>query len=645
MNNTKEFLADLNTEQLEAATTLDGNVLIIAGAGSGKTKTLISRTANLLDEGINPEEILLLTFTKKAAQEMKSRICDFPHITNGDKIVATTFHSFCCDTLRHFARLVGFSNDFQIMSEGDSKDAINIQADIIRKNYKDKNIKIENFPSNSLILSVYSKSVSDLITLDKAIQMNERIDPAFSSDVKTIITNYNRYKKEKQMMDFEDLLLFMYRLLTNNENIRSKLDASYKYIMCDEYQDTNVIQEELLKLLSRDIKNLCVVGDDNQSIYKFRGAHIENILTFEERYDNVRKIILNKNYRSTKEILAFANSVMSYAIEGQKKELVGFTSGEVVKLTEYFNQRKEAKAVVEKIKEQLSTGLDPKEIAIIARNGNITTFVEQELQKNNIPFKKFGGISFFERAIIRDILSYVRALLNPEDELAVLRILTLYPKIGTQSAIKINEDIKKIGLDALGTINNEWIQKLYNVFNQAASLEPYAQIHLFASHYQELNEYILSQSKSSDQKRDEKQNKLFSDMELIPSLEEMAKDYKSVSEMLEDFYLNAPAKNDKDTDYINITTVHSAKGLEYDTVYLIDPIQGIFPHYGDYDSEDIKEDLRVMYVAITRPKNHLYISYPSTAFFNGNMTAADLSIFLQHDSVLKECQFEAKLNY
>lgn len=638
MNRTKEFLADLNTEQLEAATTLDGNVLIIAGAGSGKTKTLISRTANLLDEGVNPEEILLLTFTKKAAQEMKSRICDFPHIINGNKIVATTFHSFCCDTLRRFARLVGFSNDFQIMSEGDSKDAIKIQADKIRDNYKKNNIEIKNFPSNSLILSVYSKMSSNMISFDDAVKDFGKLDSSFYEDVRIIITKYKRYKKDKQMMDFDDLLSFTYKLLTENENIRLRLDTQYKYIMCDEYQDTNIIQEELLKLLSKDVKNLCVVGDDNQSIYKFRGAHIENILTFEERYENVKKIILNKNYRSTNQILDFANSVIGFAIEGQKKNLTGFKEGEKVLLLRHYNQREEAKYVVSSIKKQLDAGLDPKEIAVMARNGNVTIFVEQELQKSNIAFKKFGGISFFERAIIRDILSYVRALVNPNDELAIIRMLTLYPKVGPKAAIKISEKIDKLGLvEALRATDNKWLQKLGNIFDEAKYLSPGKQIPLFAKHYQDLKEEVLLSTKKSEQKYDEDYKKLMTDIDLIPPLIDMAMYYVSAKEMLEDFYLNAPAKDKKEDSYINVTTIHSAKGLEYDTVYLIDPIQGIFPHNDDETDDDTKEDLRVMYVAITRPKNHLYINYPNTAFVNGKSLPISLSMFLQHEQVLDKC--------
>lgn len=645
----KEFLNDLNKEQYEAATTLDGYLLVIAGAGTGKTKTLVSRVANLLSEGIDPENVLLLTFTKKAAKEMQDRVCAFPSIDNGEKIAAQTFHSFCSDVLRRYASFVGLSNDFELVNAEYAEDMIGMFAEEVRRKYKEAGQKAQGFPSNGRILEISGKAVSYLLPEETICYNDEEsaVDPAYVEDVLEILKKYKEYKKSHSMLDFDDLLLYTYKLLTENENIRAKLDRKYKYIMCDEYQDTNLIQDKLLDLLSRDYPNLCVVGDDNQSIYKFRGARIENILTFCERHGNCPEIKLIQNYRSTQEILDYANAVMSHAQEGIPKRLVGFSSGEPVQVCLAQNDFDLARWIVDDIYNKIQDGIDPQDICVMGRHGETTQIVETQLQRAQIPFQKFGGKSFFAQAVIRDMLAFLRAGAYIADEISWFRVLNLIPGVGEKKARNIYAKIAELGPEYLASEEMQtdkaavWFSYLHEYLTEVTSEPPVDQIAFVADFYQQMRETSIDGMKTTENKRNEQYDRLYRNMQTIETLKYLAIEYSSVRDMLEDFALNVPAQNDSESK-VNVTTIHSAKGLEYDTVYLVNPVEGVFPRK-QYDCDDQREDLRCMYVALTRAKQHLYICIAEDVVLYGRHIEAYLSEFLAYRDVLAMCDYPSYL--
>ena len=638
----KDFLKDLNNEQREAAETIYGYLLVIAGAGTGKTRCLISRVANIISKGIDPKNILLLTFTKKAAEEMKTRVCSFPSIENGGDVTASTFHSFCAEILRIYSKAVGFENNFTILDADDAVDAIGLFSKEIREKYK--NNKVVKFPSDTKIQELHSKWISNMQTLEEVCYLDMGLDPNYRDDVINILHEYNKYKKEHQMMDFEDLLYYTYQLLSKNEPIRKKLDQNYQYIMCDEYQDTNIIQDVLLDLLSKDYPNLCVVGDDFQSLYSWRGAHIENILTFAKRHQNCKTIKLIKNYRSTQEILDFANALVSHAKEGIKKDLIGFTNGKKVKFRIYEDDKALCDEIGWEIQRRILAGENPNEICIMGRNGRSTFFMESELQKRHIPYQKFGGPSFFSIAVIRDILAFLRAGDSVEDEIAWVRVLNLLPGIANKTARQIYSHIADEGISYLMSCTEKYsvhLLELYDVLGKIMGLRPTEQIEHIKEYYEKIRHKVISSKKTTENKKEEEKDKLERGLSNIDVLLSLANDYISVREMLDDFALNVPAKEEKEKS-VNVTTVHSAKGLEYNIVYLINPIEGIFPK-DSFDSAEEREDLRCMYVAVTRPKKELHICLAQYIQLYGRYIDAVPSHFYNYEDVLEKADHPREL--
>ena len=391
------YLDKLNKEQREAATTIYGNLLILAGAGSGKTYTLVSRIAYMIDSGINPENILLLTFTNKAAEEMKKRIIRDIGET-GEKTTALTFHSFCANLLRKYSSLVKIDNNFTVLDSPDSQDAISIAKEEYFEENKIKKTP-EDFPSKKNIAAIYSYAINSCSPISDVIDLFNFT--VFKSEIIDILNKYEQYKQEHNLMDYDDLLFNTYQVLNNNEEIREHLDRKYEFISCDEYQDTNILQDKILELLSRNCQNLAVVGDDNQSIYKFRCAEIKNILNFHRRYRGCKVVVLNQNYRSSQEILDFANSIMTHATEGINKNLQGQFNGEKPEWVIPYDNREEDTFIVKKILEYKRKGIPLNEIAVLIRNARQSFHLEVLLNNYGIPFKKFGGIKFLEKEVIK----------------------------------------------------------------------------------------------------------------------------------------------------------------------------------------------------------------------------------------------------
>lgn len=637
------YLDDLNKAQRAAATHINGYYLILAGAGTGKTKTLVSRVAYMLDNGVNGNNILLLTFTNKAAQEMKDRVCKLVGHALGNNVTATTFHSFCARFLREYARFVGYSNDFTILSESDAKVIMTSCRNKVKDRLRFENRDVKIFPTASVMMCIYSDAVNSMKSLNDVLNAYsyeyEGIDEFYDECIE-VINAYQFAKESKNRMDFDDLLKCTYDVLNNHDEISRAYNHRFQYVMCDEYQDTNVIQDKILDLLTQYSRNLAVVGDDNQSIYKFRGAVIENILTFAMRHVGCQRITLRENYRSSQEILDLSNAVMLNAKEGIPKMLHGQFHGDKPTFKMYNDDREEAVDVVAKLKEYHEQGIPYANMAVIMRNSRQSSMIEQQLMKNNIVFHKFGGIKFFDRDIVQTSLAFIKVLLHPDDDIAWSRVLQLIVGVGAKTAENIAEEIRLSDYDVLiskqyaGRCFGSDLHELYDILMLVKGKPVYEQLSFIINDfYPNAKARMIEYGRKSDDTREQQYEKLRKDLQDAPMLLEMAEGYVSSQDFLDDIVLNNNL--DKDSDCLNLTTIHSAKGLEYDVVFLINPIQGEFPKTCE-DCPDDREDLRCLYVALTRAKYHLHVCMPMYKLdAKCGVVMCDLSHHLEPQNVMK----------
>ena len=618
-----DYEKELNPRQLEAVKKKDGPILVIAGAGSGKTKTLTYRAARLIEDGVNPKNILLLTFTKKAAKEMLSRaalILD----SRCEQITGGTFHSFANIILRKYSPLLELQNNFTITDRTDSEDIINhIRSNIINKQEK-------RFPKKGTILDIYSKAVNKNIPSDEIISAEYNNFSHCTEKINEIIRLYNEYKHKNSILDYDDLLLYLRTLLESNPEVRKKLSNEYKYIMVDEYQDTNTIQAQIIKLLAAEHNNVMAVGDDSQSIYSFRGANFKNILEFPNIFENTEIIKLEQNYRSSQNILALANEILLKAKEKYDKNLFSeIISPEKPALISAEDMQTEAKFIAQRVLELSEEENIPlNDICVLARNSRMTYNLEIELSKMNIPFKKFGGMKFIEAAHVKDIIAHLRVILNPTDVISYTRILLLLDGIGNQTANKLlpvlttDDNIKD---KKLPVKNPEAIIKLTELINinQQNLFNPSKVVENVIKYY----EPILKDKYDDYPKREK-------DLEHFMALSEK---YSSLEDFLSDLALEPPDTSISDIEegaykdeFLTLSTIHSAKGLEYKAVFIIGAVDGRFPSLYSFNSpEDLDEELRLMYVAITRAKTHLAITYPIDMFdYSTNMVLSKPSRFL-----------------
>ena len=646
---TGTYLNELNREQLEAATSIHGPLLILAGAGTGKTKTLVARTCHILDEGVDPTNILLVTFTNKAAGEMKKRICNAVGDQKGNKITACTFHSFCAQFLRLNAQLLGYNTStFTILSDDDAKEIVSMLTNAKKKELQKNGRYVKNFPTAGVIMNINSQSINDMISIRNAIECEEKTE-GFHEETKEIIEQYIEYKKQRNMMDYDDLLLNTVLVLKNFDQVRKICSEKYQYIMCDEYQDTNRIQDALLELLASEHGNLAVVGDDNQSIYRFRGARIENILTFAERWKDCKVVVLVENYRSSEEILDFCNEVMSHALEGIKKNLHGQFHGELPSMELYGNRTEEAESVVETLTRHHEEGIAYKDMAVMVRNSGISAVVESVLQREGIAFAKFGGQKFFSKEIVRNLFAFLRAAVSDKDEIAWFMVAKIYPLIGEERAKQYSAEVTSEGIDALIDMKY-WrfkhfssMQELHDTILKLRSKNLNEQLKfLIDGYYEDLMKRYLAASRMQDDTKQEKLEKMWSDLFEVQVLFDLAEGYQSTREFLDDMALSF-ANPEKNGDLLNITTIHSAKGLEYDVVYLLDPVQWSFPRTDEGDDED-PEELRCLYVALTRAKKYLHICVSKYGVQYGKPIQNQLSHHLAYDEVIKKsrCDYGIK---
>jgi DNA helicase-2/ATP-dependent DNA helicase PcrA len=603
------YKTELNKSQYEAVISTEGPVLVIAGAGTGKTRTLVYRVARLVEKGINPENILLLTFTRKSAKEMIKRasvVLD----SRCDGVSGGTFHSFANLILRKYSNLLGLKNSFTILDTSDAQDIV----DLVRGRFPE--IKEKRFPRKSTICDIYSKSINKSSTADEIIATEYPHFINCVDTIKLICKQYCEYKRENSLLDYDDLLIYLKLLLESNEELRNQLSDKYKYILIDEYQDTNSIQADITRLLACKHNNVMAVGDDAQSIYSFRGANFQNIMDFPNIFEGTKIIKLEENYRSTQEILNFSNEIISHAVKKYEKSL--FSCGKTGVLPAIIcsaDQQTEAEFVAQRILELSEEGIPLNEIAILARSARSTYKIEIELNKKGLPFKKFGGYKFVETAHIKDIIAHLRVLMNPEDIISWNRILLLLSGIGSTTSNKLisvlskgqNTEIEKIRLKAT---SKEALTKLLEVIDEIMSskMTIFDTVEKIIAYYQPL----LAEKYDDFNKREK-------DLENFLSL---VQGYSALEDFLSDIALEPPENSVVGVEggavydeYLTLSTIHSAKGLEWKAVFITGAVDGKFPSVYSYNAvDDLEEERRLMYVAATRAKNELYVTYPIDMF-------------------------------
>jgi DNA helicase-2/ATP-dependent DNA helicase PcrA len=609
------YAEELNPQQLEAATTLDGPILVVAGAGSGKTRTLVYRVARLVESGVPPGAILLLTFTRKAAAEMLRRAGG---LVGGScaQVAGGTFHSFAHLTLRRHGEAVGLSSGFTILDRSDSEDVINLlrsEAGLDRKERR--------FPRKQALATIYSMAVNcqstvvDLVT-EEYPHLFEQLDA-----IVALQARYVEFKARRQLVDYDDLLVKLRDALAEPA-LAARLGRQYRYVMVDEYQDTNALQADIVRRLASTHDNVMVVGDDAQSIYAFRGADVRNIMEFPGLFPGTRVITLDQNYRSTQPILDLANAVINRAPEKYTKNLFTMRGqGERPALVQARDEPEQSHFIAQRILELREEGVPLSEIAVLFRSSFHAFDLEIALSRRNIPFVKRGGFRFVESAHVKDVLAHLRVVANSEDAVSWHRILLLIEGIGPKSSQDLLARIAGVPRpwEALAAAPGRGktacdVQRLAHLLTEvAAAATPGEQLGRILTYYGP----VLRRLHPADYPKRER------DLEQFAAIAER---YRSTTSLLADMALEPPtdsvagvlAGDGEDEGMVTLSTVHSAKGLEWHTVFVLWAADGRFPSmYGVQDDADIEEERRLMYVAVTRAKDRLYLTYPIEIYDRG----------------------------
>ena len=603
----------LNASQYEAITATEGPLLVIAGAGSGKTRTLTYRVARLVEAGVSPSGILLLTFTRKAAQQMLERATELLDSRCG-KVAGGTFHSFGNSILRKYAPHMGLAPGFAIMDRADAEAAISILRKEIHAGPKHR-----SFPRKHTLANIFSRAVNKMTTIEDVVYDDYAHLSSDMEAIALIFQAYQNHKREHQLLDFDDLLVYLQQLLKGHPDIRERIASSYRYIMVDEYQDTNKIQAEILYLLTGVHQNIMVVGDDSQSIYAFRGANFRNIMEFPKMFPGTRIITLEENYRSVQPILNLTNVIIDQAMEKYSKTL--FTrreGGSTPVLISARDENSQSLFVVHKIQELIDQGVALNQIAVLFRAGFHSFDLEIELNREQMPFIKVGGFRFVESAHIKDVLAHLRVIANPHDRISWYRILLLINKIGPTTAQKVFEAIRNEGSGYTGLLTVNSTGGALKGLKRLKEL--YAQIDSFPMSVVKMGEAVVKHYLPILKERHDDHPKREKDLEQLLAIMER---YDNLGNFLTDMALEPPNTSVGDTlaaesaakDRLVLSTVHSAKGLEWHTVFIIWALDGRFPSAQSiYKEEDLEEELRLMYVAATRARENLYFTYPGQVY-------------------------------
>lgn len=607
-----DYKKELNAEQLEVVLRGDGPCLVLAGAGSGKTRTIVYRVAYLLERGIAPDQILLVTFTNKAAKEMLFRIerllGQFPKGLWGG-----TFHHVANLLLRHHARALGFEPNFTILDDEDSRSLITV---IIKDLAIDP--KKQRFPSAAVVQDLLSLAQNTETKLSDVVEERRPEFVRVLGSLEAIQREYETRKKRSNLMDFDDLLVRLLELLRDHESVRQRLSTQFQYILVDEYQDTNRLQASIVRLLSERHGNLLVVGDDAQSIYSFRGADIGNILDFPKRFPKCRTFTLMTNYRSTQPILDLANDVITHNVEQYPKRLVHIREGTVrPAIVPAASPKQEAEFIAQMILQLRDEGTSLRNVAVLFRAAHQSQTLEFELTKRDIPYEYRGGVRFFERAHIKDVLAHLKALDNPADEVAWLRILTLQVGIGSQTAAGIFAQVRgtaglpqtlvslTVNIPKRAEIGWERLRRTFQKLTQKECMgDPSRLIMSIAEG--DYRDYLMNQFPNADER-----------LQDLEQLALFAKQYKDLSTFLaevslqEAFAVQGGSPAEADDEAIVLSTIHQAKGLEWDVVFVLHLIEPGFPNARALNEDGgLEEERRLFYVAITRAMTRLFLCYP-----------------------------------
>jgi DNA helicase-2/ATP-dependent DNA helicase PcrA len=617
-----DYAKELNAQQHAAVTAPPGPALVIAGAGSGKTRTLIYRVAFLLEQGIPPERILLLTFTNKAAREMMRRVADLLG-TEMSTLWGGTFHSIGNRVLRRHARLLGYGADFSIMDREDAKDLLQACVDEMQID-----VKATRFPKAEVLGDIFSLASNKEKTIPEIL--GEQF-PYFSELAEQITEAQAKYvarKKSTNAMDFDDLLLLWVKLLKDHEEVREDYQRRFQFVLVDEYQDTNKIQGELIDLLVARHKNIMAVGDDSQSIYSWRGAHFQNIVNFPERYVNAKLYRIETNYRSTPEILELANAAIAANANQFEKHLTSARkSGSKPVLVMCDSGDQQAAFIAQRMLELRDDGTPLNNMAVLYRSHFHALELQMELTRRNIPFSITSGIRFFEQAHVKDVAAYLKLVTNPRDELSFKRIVRLLPGIGGKTADKLwvcfNSNIDA----ALAEGANPLAKALQKCTGSAPKKSAVAWAQLMATVAQlESPDVRTSASRviqlvleaGYEEYLKERYPNYQDRREDLDRLAAFAQRFQTVDDFLTQLALQTSVEEaeetearENDDEMVRLSTIHQSKGLEFDVVFIIMLCDGLFPSSRSTESlEGEEEERRLFYVAITRARNELYLSYP-----------------------------------
>jgi len=605
------WLDELNPQQREAVTHGDGPLLVVAGAGTGKTKTLAYRVAYLIAQGMDPSRILLLTFTRRASQEMLRRAAAVTargaHATG--RVWGGTFHAIANRLLRTYHKAAGLRQDFTVMDQGDAEDLLNLIRHDLGLHKMEK-----RFPRKRTCLSIYSRCVNASEDLEAVLQSEYPWCQEWKDELRELFKLYVTRKQERNVLDYDDLLLYWVHLLSD-PNVASELSGRFDYLLIDEYQDTNKLQAAILGGMCTEHDNIMVVGDDAQSIYRFRGATVRNMLDFPKQFAGTTVLTLEQNYRSVTPILDTANLLIAEATERYTKDLWSErASQQQPKLVTCKDEAQQDEFVIERVLQHYEEGIPLRRQAVLFRTSYLSTSLELELTRHNIPYHKYGGLKFLEAAHVKDLVAFLRLLENPRDEMAWFRVLLLMDGIGPTTAGKIlqhvidhGDDPSSISSFAGPPAARDELKALSEMIAELAPMgvkEPAIQIERIRKFY----DTLLKKTYDNPQVR----------VRDLISLEQIASGYKSRRKFLVDLQLDPPTSTSdlagppaKDEDYLILSTIHSAKGCEWDVVYLIHATDGFLPSdMAAGSQEELEEERRLVYVALTRARDFLYVSRP-----------------------------------
>jgi DNA helicase II / ATP-dependent DNA helicase PcrA len=619
-----DIASRLNPAQGAAATHGDGPLLIIAGAGTGKTRTLVHRVAHLIQRGVRPERILLLTFTRRAAQEMLLRA---ERLAGGTSrgVHGGTFHATGHRLLRRFGGAAGIPKDFSIMDQGDAEDLVQLSRAQLGYTTSHK-----RFPKKETLHYVYSRHVNTEIPHEEIVREEFPQFTDYIDDFTRIFADYLQRKQERNLVDYDDLLLFWATMLEASPELAARICSLYDHILVDEYQDTNILQARILRGMCREHTNITVVGDDAQSIYSFRGANFRNILEFPRQFPGTTTVTLEQNYRSTKPILEVTNTLISRAEERFTKELwTERAGGELPWLVSARDEQQQTRFVVDRILELHEEGTPLREIAVLFRAGYMSADLEIELTNRKIPFEKWGGLKFLETAHVKDVLAFLRILENPRDEVSWYRLLQLLPGVGEVTARAAIAALAAAAWESAAfarytppprarAAHSALVQLLDDLRGAPEAEVPVVSADI--ARVRQLYDDILRQ-------RYDRVDPRLADLD---QLQVIAAGYPSRDAFLSALALEPPqatqdlAAGDhrEEDDILVLSTAHSAKGREWDAVFVIWAVDGWFPSARSLNDQDaLEEERRLMYVALTRARNYLTVVHPLSAY--GSRGAAD----------------------